>query len=185
LRWGACSTFNCTYLGLWRSCGRGCSSAGVLGRLSALCLELPDLSLQRYDTVLKVSQPLFGGYGPPVYPLCKIRGINIVGAKVFPEAALIREMQLSTPGWLTWYTKNDQYSKQKLQADLETLRSYYTNRGYLEFAIDSTQVVLSPTSLCRVGERSWIIVNVRRATHYEDEKDKSRVGAWKQSRRKY
>src|SRR5450631_1953368 len=76
--------------------------------------------------------------------VAKIAGINIVGAQAFPEAALIREMQLSTPGWLTWYTKNDQYSKQKLQADLETLRSYYTNRGYLEFAIDSTQVSITP-----------------------------------------
>ncbi|MEP6996420.1 MAG: POTRA domain-containing protein, partial [Betaproteobacteria bacterium] len=55
----------------------------------------------------------------------KIANINIVGAREFPEKTLIDEMQLSTPGWLTWYTKNDQYSKQKLQADLETLRSYY------------------------------------------------------------
>src|SRR5450432_163657 len=76
--------------------------------------------------------------------VAKIAGINIVGAQAFTEAALIREMQLSTPGWLTWYTKNDQYSKQKLQADLETLRSYYTNRGYLEFAVDSTQVSITP-----------------------------------------
>src|SRR6266446_2193445 len=76
--------------------------------------------------------------------VAKIAGINIVGAQAFPEAALIKEMQLSTPGWLTWYTKNDQYSKQKLQADLETLRSYYTNRGYLEFAVDSTQVSITP-----------------------------------------
>ncbi|HEV2607360.1 MAG TPA: POTRA domain-containing protein, partial [Xanthomonadaceae bacterium] len=65
--------------------------------------------------------------------VAKIANINIVGAQVFSEKTLISEMQLSTPGWLTWYTKNDQYSKQKLQADLETLRSYYTNRGYLEF----------------------------------------------------
>jgi len=76
--------------------------------------------------------------------VAKIAKINIIGAKVFSESALLKEMQLSTPGWLTWYTKNDQYSKQKLQADLETLRSYYTNRGYLEFAVDSTQVSISP-----------------------------------------
>ncbi|HEY1461384.1 MAG TPA: outer membrane protein assembly factor BamA [Casimicrobiaceae bacterium] len=76
--------------------------------------------------------------------VAKIAKINIVGAQAFSESTLIREMQLSTPGWLTWYTKNDQYSKQKLQADLETLRSYYTNRGYLEFAVDSTQVSITP-----------------------------------------
>ena len=76
--------------------------------------------------------------------VAKIARINIVGTQAFSEATLIREMQLSTPGWLTWYTKNDQYSKQKLQADLETLRSYYTNRGYLEFAVDSTQVSITP-----------------------------------------
>src|SRR3982751_762755 len=51
----------------------------------------------------------------------KIANINIVGTQAFPEKALIAEMQLSTPGWFTWYTKNDQYSKQKLQGDLEKL----------------------------------------------------------------
>src|SRR5450755_640309 len=76
--------------------------------------------------------------------VAKIANINIVGTQAFSEKLLINEMQLSTPGWLTWYTKNDQYSKQKLQADLEALRSYYTNRGYLEFAVDSTQVSITP-----------------------------------------
>ena len=76
--------------------------------------------------------------------IAKIANINIVGDQAFPERTLISEMQLSTPTWISWYTKNDQYSKQKLQADLETLRSYYTNRGYLEFQVDSTQVSITP-----------------------------------------
>jgi len=91
----------------------------------------------------------------------KIANINIVGAQAFTERALIKEMQLSTPGWLTWYTKNDQYSKQKLQADLETLRSYYTNRGYLEFAIDSTQVSITPDK-----EDIYITINIAEGPKY-------------------
>jgi outer membrane protein insertion porin family len=74
----------------------------------------------------------------------RIADINIIGAKAFSERELLREMQLTTPGWLTWLTKDDQYSKQKLTADLESLRSFYLNRGYLEFAIDSTQVSITP-----------------------------------------
>src|SRR5215471_6243775 len=76
--------------------------------------------------------------------IARIANINIVGTQAFTEKQLISEMQLSTPGWLTWYTKNDQYSKQKLQADIETLRTFYTNRGFLEFQVDSTQVSITP-----------------------------------------
>ncbi len=76
--------------------------------------------------------------------IAKIRQINIVGARAFQESTLLKLFSLRTPGWLTWYTKNDQYSRQKLSADLETLRSYYLDRGYLEFNIDSTQVSISP-----------------------------------------
>src|SRR5438477_2847748 len=93
--------------------------------------------------------------------VAKIANINIVGAQAFPEKTLIAEMQLSTPGWLTWYTKNDQYSKQKLAADLETLRSYYTNRGYLEFAVDSTQVSITPDK-----EDICITVNISEGPKY-------------------
>ena len=93
--------------------------------------------------------------------VAKIANINIVGAQAFPEKTLIAEMQLSTPGWLTWYTKNDQYSKQKLQADLETLRSYYTNRGYLEFAVESTQVSITPDK-----EDIYITVNIAEGPRY-------------------
>jgi outer membrane protein insertion porin family len=74
----------------------------------------------------------------------KIARINIVGTKAFTEKQLLSEMTLTTPGWFTWYTKNDQYSKQKLSADLEALRSFYQNRGYLEFNVESTQVSITP-----------------------------------------
>ena len=74
----------------------------------------------------------------------KIADINIIGAKDFTERQLKREMKLTTPGWFTWFTKDDQYSKQQLTADLEALRSHYLNRGYLEFNIESTQVSITP-----------------------------------------
>src|ERR1700730_5367534 len=93
--------------------------------------------------------------------VAKIANINIVGAQAFPANTLIAEMQLSTPGWLTWYTKNDQYSKQKLQADLETLRSYYTNRGYLAFAVESTQVSITPDK-----EDIYITVTIAEGPRY-------------------
>ena len=74
----------------------------------------------------------------------KIRQINIIGNKAFKEKDLLALFVLQTPGWMTWYTKNDQYSKQKLSGDLESLRSHYLNNGYLEFNIDSTQVSITP-----------------------------------------
>lgn len=74
----------------------------------------------------------------------KIRQINIVGAKAFPEKELRSLFELTTPGWLTWYNKNDQYSRQKLSADIEKLRSFYLDRGYMEFNVESTQVSISP-----------------------------------------
>ena len=74
----------------------------------------------------------------------KIVDINIIGANAFSESTLLKEFELSTGGWFSWFTKEDQYSKQKLSGDLEKLRSYYLNRGYLEFNIDSTQVSITP-----------------------------------------
>jgi outer membrane protein insertion porin family len=76
--------------------------------------------------------------------VAKIRQINIVGNSVFKDDKLRDEFVLRTPGWLTWYSKNDQYSKPKLQGDLEALRTFYLNQGYLEFTIDSTQVSITP-----------------------------------------
>jgi outer membrane protein insertion porin family len=77
-------------------------------------------------------------------PVAKIQEINFIGNEVFSEGTLKSEMQLKTGGWLSWYSKDNLYSKQKLTADLETIRSYYLNRGYLEFVIESTQVSITP-----------------------------------------
>ena len=77
-------------------------------------------------------------------PVAKIQEINFIGNEVFSESTLRGEMQLKTGGWLSWYSKDNVYSKQKLTADLETIRSHYLNRGYLEFVIESTQVSITP-----------------------------------------
>ena len=75
--------------------------------------------------------------------VAKIEAIRIVGAQAFSERTLRDLFNLDTGGWLSWYTKANRYSRAKLNADLETLRSYYLTRGFLEFRIDSTQVALS------------------------------------------
>jgi outer membrane protein insertion porin family len=74
----------------------------------------------------------------------RIREIRIVGASAFTESTLLRQFEASASGWLSWYTKGDRYSRAKLNADLETLRAWYLNRGFLDFAIESTQVTISP-----------------------------------------
>ena len=76
--------------------------------------------------------------------VAKIKEMRIVGAQAFKESTLRNLFDLDTGGWLSWYTKSDRYSRIKLNADLESLRSYYLARGYLDFRIDSTQVAISP-----------------------------------------
>jgi outer membrane protein insertion porin family len=93
--------------------------------------------------------------------IAKIKQINIIGAGAMSEADLLDLMVLRTSGWLTWYTKNDQYSKQKLSGDLETLRSHYLDRGYLEFNIDSTQVSISPDK-----QDIYITINLTEGERY-------------------
>ena len=74
----------------------------------------------------------------------RIKEIHITGNKAFSESTLKGLFDQDTGGWLSWYTKSNRYARAKLNADLETLRSYYLQRGYLEFRIDSTQVAISP-----------------------------------------
>lgn len=91
----------------------------------------------------------------------KIKKISVVGNKDFKEKDLLEQFELTTSGWMTWYSKNDQYSKQKLSADIEKLKSFYMNRGYLEFAVDSTQVTISPDK-----QDVYITINVTEGERY-------------------
>jgi outer membrane protein insertion porin family len=74
----------------------------------------------------------------------RIQGITLVGNKAFSDSELKGLIALRTPGWFTWYSKADQYSKEKLTGDLETIKSHYLNRGYIEMQVESTQVAISP-----------------------------------------
>ena len=94
-------------------------------------------------------------------PAAKIRDINIVGNHLFTTEDLRANFLLTTPNWMSWWNKDDQYSKQKLTADLEALRSFYMNQGYLEFAIDSTQVSISPDK-----RDVYITVNITEGEKY-------------------
>jgi outer membrane protein insertion porin family len=91
----------------------------------------------------------------------RIKNINIIGNKAFSEKELIKELSLRTPGWFTWYTKADQYSKEKLAGDIEKLKSYYLNRGYIEMQIESTQVSISPDK-----KDIYITVNISEGEKY-------------------
>lgn len=85
--------------------------------------------------------------------IARIRSITFTGNNVFSDSTLRDAMELTTPNWLSWYSKRDQYSRQKLGADLESIRSFYLNRGFLDFRIESTQVSISP-------DRNDIFINV-------------------------
>lgn len=100
-------------------------------------------------------------------PAAKIRDINIVGNHLFTTEDLRANFLLTTPNWMSWWNKDDQYSKQKLTADLEALRSFYMNQGYLEFSIDSTQVSISPDK-----RDVYITINLTEGEKYNISKTK-------------
>ena len=74
----------------------------------------------------------------------KIRQVNIVGNEGFEEEDIRENFELDTANWLSWFRQDDRYAKEALGGDLETLRSYYMDRGYADFRVDSTQVAISP-----------------------------------------
>ena len=88
--------------------------------------------------------------------VAKIKQINLVGNAVFDNEVLLDKFALSTTNWLSFYSKDDQYSKQKLSADLERLRSYYLDRGYINFSIESTQVAITPDK-----QSIYVTINVK------------------------
>ncbi|MDI1244826.1 MAG: outer membrane protein assembly factor BamA [Rhodoferax sp.] len=112
-----------------------------------------------------------------------ISEIRIVGNKAFNESTLRGLFDLDTGGWLSWYTKSNRYSRAKLNADIETLRSYYLTRGYLEFKVESTQVAIQPNKTdigininITEGER-YVVSSVKLAGEYlgKEEEFKSLV----------
>ncbi|MTW04737.1 outer membrane protein assembly factor BamA [Pseudoduganella ginsengisoli] len=94
--------------------------------------------------------------------VAKIKQINFVGNKVFSDSELRDQIALNTGGWFSWYTKANQYSKTKLTGDLESLKSYYLNRGYIEMQVDSTQVSITPDK-----KDIYITINITEGEKYK------------------
>ncbi|MGJ0491377.1 outer membrane protein assembly factor BamA [Methylobacter sp.] len=119
--------------------------------------EVSNLTRNRVGIHIKISEGR----------VAKIKQINIVGNNVFDDETLLSKFELSTTNLISFYTKNDQYSKQKLSADLEKLRSYYLDRGYINFSVESTQVAITPDK-----KDIYVTINVKEGDVYKLEKVK-------------
>lgn len=97
--------------------------------------------------------------------VARIKEINIIGNEQFDKETLASKFSLSTPNLLTVFSGNDKYSRQKLAADLETLKSFYFDRGYLDFQIESTQVSITPDK-----KGMYITINVKEGQQYTVDK---------------
>ena len=91
----------------------------------------------------------------------RIKHINVVGNATFPDREIQDDFESSTSNWTSWYSKNDQYSREKLSGDLEKLQSYYMDRGYADFSVDSTQVSISPDK-----RRMYVSANITEGEVY-------------------
>lgn len=93
--------------------------------------------------------------------VAKIKHLNIVGNHVFSDDELRDDFELKTTGWFSWLSGNDKYSKEKLKGDLDKLESYYLNRGYINFRIDSTEVAITPDR-----KAVYITININEGKKY-------------------
>ena len=91
----------------------------------------------------------------------RIRQINIVGNEAFSDEEILDTFELKTPNWLSFYRQDDRYARETLVGDLEKLQSFYMNRGYASFEVESTQVAISPDR-----QNIYITVNVEEGEPY-------------------
>jgi outer membrane protein insertion porin family len=94
--------------------------------------------------------------------VAKIRHMNVVGNSDFEEQDLLDQFEQNETGWLSWITSDDKYSREKLSGDLETLETWYLDRGYLQFEVLSTQVSISPDK-----ESVFITININEGEIYK------------------
>jgi outer membrane protein insertion porin family len=92
----------------------------------------------------------------------KIKHINLVGNEAFVDDEIREDFEQDSSNWLSWYSRDDQYSREKLSGDLEKLQSFYQDRGYVDFNVESTQVAISPDK-----KEIFITANVREGEVYK------------------
>ena len=115
-------------------------------------IEIEDLPRNQVKVKVKISEGA----------VARIKQINIVGNKVFSDQDLLDLFELHTSGMFSWISGNDKYSKEKMKGDLEKIESYYMDRGYLSFKVDSSQISLSPDKA-----QIFITINVTEGDIYK------------------
>lgn len=113
--------------------------------------EITKLPRNRVGIHIKINEGYFAS----------IKEINIIGNHKFSDKKLLKEFELSKPNYLSWVTRNDQYDKQKLAKDLESLRTFYLDRGYLNFNITNTQVSITPDK-----QHIFITINIEEGEQF-------------------
>ncbi len=114
--------------------------------------SVKELERNRVDIDIEISEGV----------ISKIKQVNIVGNNIFDDDTLLSELQLGVPGTWDWFTSMDEYAKPKLAADEEALKSYYQDRGYIRFAVESTQVTITPDK-----KDIYITMNVTEGKKYK------------------
>ena len=117
--------------------------------------EVTELERNRVDIDIEISEGV----------IAKIKQVNVVGNSVFDDDTLLSELQLGLPGTWDFFSSMDEYAKPKLAADEETLKSYYQDRGYVRFAVDSTQVTITPDK-----KDIYITMNITEGKKYKIKK---------------